>query len=759
MSGLSFMGTQFNVRSIIGNEIASVLSVVSCDSRRRRTLSLEILWGGDTTSYKLCGVHLSPDIWINVYNLYATEDRCFFTQPLTASLSMVSSSSTTITQSMNSYPTFTFEQRTFSATALLKTGTLMQSESESLKHSFSNSAQMSQSVLRSLSHPQITKTLSSTVSRRPFVLASTPSSYNTRTSVNYTNTKIISASMILIRTRTGRMRTERTRTPNGTHDLAPPIFSGVPATTKPVMPLADNTNKVIDGVTFSAGAVADPFGVIQLDAVSSIIEMASCSDGTILSDQDHRPYDFGNNPFYLFIGPDSGAADRGTLVTCLIVLGLSLSSPFLVYSVWQAHLYFRGADKTSAKFQIVLGQFPSILITPAVFIMRLAVWSSVRLLCFSEYGYDYAFSSTALVAVASYCGYLYYVTLFKVPSLVKCNPTVFPTYLRGIKRNLAEWIWIRTAWEVVSLKDAAPMMAISANPQTNESELINMDTMESMLGVDPSFASSTNFNARSEVQPSFEEQAVVWLNQNGHYINRVRDHAWFISVHLTVTILLKILAAASTRASCVARNVLAFLILCTFVVIIANRQPLPSKAKLYISFISNVLLALSALLNTINAFLENKSLAVASVSLSMAALILGILDTLLTLLRVCLKRPPTVQEQKRQNESNDGTVLENLTFSFDDLKLEQTELPIMPSLENDSKEELFEINPQLETIISTTDSSSSSSSSLSTSNSSLFFHSSRNNRSFAGPEVDRDEHAVVQEVLSSLFLWEANNTI
>ena len=95
---------------------------------------------------------------------------------------------------------------------------------------------------------------------------------------------------------------------------------------------------------------ANPLVMLQLDAVLSVMDMASCAEGSLLAharwgnplinsssdaatsnnggdeSPSERPYDVSNNPLHLFIGREEGAADRGALVACAIVIALGFAA-------------------------------------------------------------------------------------------------------------------------------------------------------------------------------------------------------------------------------------------------------------------------------------------------------------------------------------------------------------------------------------------------------------------------------------------------
>lgn len=531
-----------------------------------------------------------------------------------------------------------------------------------------------------------------------------------------------------------------------------------------------------------AAAAADPFALLQLDAISAVMSMAVCAEGNISSPRGDRPYDFSNNPLHLFLGPANGAADRGALLSAFVVaLAISTALITVSYFKWQQALKTacskqpppdsdgsavgNRSDRRGAPLQESMGisaahleeytegtqeavgsrhdgegrddsdflppneepllsngplnhppqakavrrrpvhfslfQFPSIAVMPFSFVLRLVIWSSVRLLTFSDDGADAAIATVALAAAASYVAVMFLsTTLFFPPNdLVRTFPVPARPALRGWQRALDRWVGPRTSWEVVSAAavekessewtddfsggDYAGGKGSSRthanNNNTNMKTFPNDDTAQAeeeetaggdspipgggvvettVGGSDTSTCNPTRNvggdeallaagrNSGSIVRlphlrprgDSTREGAIMWLSRYMHFIERLRCCPWFFGAQISYTILMRALAAAATRSSCSARAAVALVLVVTYLVALVRLRPLAARAKMQIAIVSQSILSICSLLNFANSLSETQALVEAVVYLSLVNLAVSAAETALTIVRIVLVR-------------------------------------------------------------------------------------------------------------------------
>ena len=414
---------------------------------------------------------------------------------------------------------------------------------------------------------------------------------------------------------------------------------------------------------------ANPLAMLQLDAVLSVMDMASCAEGSLLSHArwenasktgetpDERPYDVSNNPLHLFIGREEGAADRGALITSIIVLALgtvvlvarsaAAARRELLPTSEGASPDASSSNTVASPFAVLpfvglpLVRFPSALLLPATLAMRFAVRSGVRLAVLSSDGGDVAFGVIAVALCGAYIAHVAYVlSPLSMPKGVLCLPVLPPpAELPPWHQRLESFAGPSCVW-VDSLDHNNGSTATAHRPSGSAAGGPSNDDGGQQHGANnrpspglwrralgeeegeegtspidvpllpmPAYTTTTTRAQPPEGSSTpAEKQAALsssqrWLARNVAYVTKARHYAWYFAVHLFATSLLRGLAAAQTEASCLGRNNAALVItaLLMGLVVFLRPRPVPSEAGLHVTAASKALLVGCAALNTANA--------------------------------------------------------------------------------------------------------------------------------------------------------------
>ena len=386
-------------------------------------------------------------------------------------------------------------------------------------------------------------------------------------------------------------------------------------------------SQTIGSVSIIAALAADPVTIIQLDAVASVMEMSSCEDADmIISSGDG--YDFSNNPLHIFIEEErSGSADRGALLSCLVIM----SATSLALVLRSVVLWKRSTSKNKSQpitFHLI--GFPSVLVTPVAFVSRLMVRSGTRLTLFMDGSTpDIAFGSVALACVALFLAHQFFVTLYSIrrtdggkktigPNAdgspgtciyvhVCCVETAPPPSSTPRWHQLLErWVGPSCIWGARRSQNDKPV-ATSANVDSGS---LTSDATHPIIS--NAFSPETRYDASPTIadhQPLAQDLstpensfAVIWIQRYSNYASKTRHFAWFGAYQLLVTMAVKLISSAATVQSCLGRNIAVLLIICGYFasLILLRPHPLPSDAKWIGTVVSNGLLILCCVLNTVN---------------------------------------------------------------------------------------------------------------------------------------------------------------
>lgn len=424
--------------------------------------------------------------------------------------------------------------------------------------------------------------------------------------------------------------------------------------------------------------MANPVTMLQLDAVASVMDMASCAEGSLLATKSKksegsrgnatggsssRPYDIANNPLHIFVGPDEGAADRGSLVTCGIIAVVAMIA-VVVRSVVVAKRgggsEASGSSPLSSSAPVVLPLasvplvgFPSVLLTPAAFVMRMAVRSGVRLAVLSPLGGDVALGVVALLAVALYVGHVWYAVspLSRPRGAVRCLPAAPDpsAALASWHRRLEAIAGPTCVWVPSSEATPSPASRRGGKRRSSDVHPTHPDGSTSSHSLDvpllPLPPRDTP-GAAVEGTPATHlphPMGVRWLQRNMSYVSKARHYAWYGAFQLMATSALKGLASAQTEATCLGRNVASLAVLGTMLalLVLLRVRPLPSTAGWGLAIVSTALLLVCAVMNTANAVEEAQVLANAVVYVSYAALGVSGVGTALSLARLVVNAFPS----------------------------------------------------------------------------------------------------------------------
>ena len=99
---------------------------------------------------------------------------------------------------------------------------------------------------------------------------------------------------------------------------------------------------------------------------------------------------------------------------------------------------------------------------------------------------------------------------------------------------------------------------------------------------------------------------LAWTIRYSHYISKTAYAAWIGAAQLLLTAVLKALAAAATRHSCVARNAVALVLVAAFAaaLVLPAPTPLAARGKWVLLVASTLLMGLGSLLSLVAAVLE-----------------------------------------------------------------------------------------------------------------------------------------------------------
>ena len=403
---------------------------------------------------------------------------------------------------------------------------------------------------------------------------------------------------------------------NETNPTTPTETEALPPLT--LTPGAEEAQRSVGTLAVVSVLAANPVAMLQLDAVASVMDMASCAEGSLLSSSaapnatstHSRPYDISNNPLHLFIGADSGAAERGALLSCVILMTVAAGAVVARSAIGMSRggdtfaIARRGALVVPFVGLPLLGA-PAVLLLPAAFALRIAVRAGARLTALSEEGGDIALGVVALGLCGAYIAHVAYaLSPLAMPRGVRCYAADAPGKdLPPWHRRLEGFAGPSCLWA-----DAAAVRRAQqqSGGEEGDVQLLPMDAdAEGGDDLDDSLLllpqGNPDGNERVEDKPPSEAEA--WLAQHRAYVAKARHYAWYSPLQLLTASVLKGLAAAQTEASCLARNAVSLLVLAgtLLLLVLLKPRPVPSAAGWCLSVVSNALLLLCAALNTANA--------------------------------------------------------------------------------------------------------------------------------------------------------------
>ena len=416
-------------------------------------------------------------------------------------------------------------------------------------------------------------------------------------------------------------------------------------------PGAEGAQRSVGSLAVVAVVTANPAAVLQFDAVLSVMDMASCAEGSLRSsgevgdgDGPSRPYDIGNNPLHLFVGAEEGAAERGALLSCLIIAAAAMA----ILVARSAVALWRGSGGTSApdaaaacvRLPLPLSSpaalpligFPSVLLVPAAFLLRMSVRAGVRLAVLAPSDGDAVLGAVAVALSAAYVAHVAYASSpLSMPRAVVCRRTVPP------RAALPRWHRM--------LERAVGPSVVWVAADKGEGGHVEMGDLVAPLMDAPSpHPEHYPASAAPLSSPPPPTRAEVWLCRSGRYVAKARRYAWFGALQLGTTSLLKGLASAQTRASCLARNVASLVVLAAMLALLLflRTRPVPSVAGWHLAVANGALLLACAVLNTANAMEEAQPLTNAVVYVGYALMALSAVGTCLSAVRLVVNAAPSL---------------------------------------------------------------------------------------------------------------------
>ena len=252
-------------------------------------------------------------------------------------------------------------------------------------------------------------------------------------------------------------------------------------------------------------------------------------------------------------------------------------------------------------FGLPLIGFPSALMTPVAFALRMAVRSGVRLVVLSDAGGDVAVGVIALFLAASYIAHVAYtVSPWCRPPAVRSFATeppndCLPQWHRRFEAVAGpSCVWLagksqkssprnknvrETDGSALSpplaLEDSLEMALLPSppvSPVTNNGGG-RRSRAESVFGNETSANGAEIMMAQTSSVPNADAAATAWLARNGYYVAKARAFAWFGALQLLSTLVLKGLSAAQTKRSCLGRNIAALAVLASYAGAAAQAAP------------------------------------------------------------------------------------------------------------------------------------------------------------------------------------------
>ena len=158
-----------------------------------------------------------------------------------------------------------------------------------------------------------------------------------------------------------------------------------------------NLEGIVGAEVFAAGPFSgsgDPPNAVVVEGASMFlvhdnavrVNVSAGSNTASAGGTGTAAYDATNNPLHLFIGPSDGAAERGALLSCLVIMAAACVAVVAHSAVAARRAAKAPPDGTPVVpfLGLPLLGFPSVLLLPAAFTMRIAVRAGVRLAVLSE---------------------------------------------------------------------------------------------------------------------------------------------------------------------------------------------------------------------------------------------------------------------------------------------------------------------------------------------------------------------------------------
>eukprot|EP00742_Colponemidia_sp_Colp-10_P018990 GILJ01021992.1.p1 GENE.GILJ01021992.1~~GILJ01021992.1.p1 ORF type:complete len:921 (+),score=70.37 GILJ01021992.1:434-3196(+) len=500
MSGLSFLGIQFNVKAIIGKELASSLTTFACNSRHYRVVVVGHLWSVLSNVF-LCGKYPPGkyNIWPNRVHI-----KCSMTQQHTATSSVLSSES--FTQNAAS-PTNTIdeESKTTSFVANTRSDIVVSGSHESVSPAKdTNEAESpitnTQSIVRPKHHTnmadyRLTKASISTCC--------------SQTSTNDQPKKSATVGSEALQTPSSERRTatphnwEIVSARGNTKSLQ--IVAPSQTIVKPVP--RDNPGPVIDGKTKDAaavvgvlsltvGVVAIPIASMRQGVSMALLRMSQCQDDTL----NGEPLEVPVHPFRFPLGDGKSKYGRGAVVGNLLVIP----------TFWGVMCYFfiplvirRTKGLTLPQARDAVG-WPGVALLPFTVVCEGSAMASVGLVSTGDVG-DVILGCVGLIVIMlTVIGWAS--VLWKVKPNVKCQ--------RVPREGMMKVIEPRSEWELSSdSKAAAPLVLLTFLGE--RSSIGYLEKRISQIGIAEGLPTSPN-NCRVRwiiaVVASLLQAAVVMTN-------------------------------------------------------------------------------------------------------------------------------------------------------------------------------------------------------------------------------------------------------